>query len=120
MKLNELNKMSTSSIYPSANSNAAFADLLCTIMVLCKGKNQRGAPCWAYLCIKPSMAKAFKEARAKGAFNLEEYGSIIEHGEGAEPPEDVKLRMQKDYGMNHNYEDEILSAVAKLSQKEVI
>jgi hypothetical protein len=105
---------------PSSNSASqnAMADLLCTIMVLCRGCDNRGKPCWAYMCIKPSMAKSFKEAREKGAFNLEEYGSVIEHGEGSEPPEDVKKIMERDYGMNHNYEDDLLRVVEEIKRKE--
>lgn len=96
---------------PLPISQSAMADLLCTIMVLCKGSDNRGSPCWAYMCVKPSMAKSFKEARAKGGFNLEEYGSVIEYGSGIEPSDEVKKRMERDYGMNHDYEDALLRTV---------
>jgi|GEM_PF-1707282 len=99
-------------------SQNAMADLLCTIMVLCRGSNDRGNPCWAYMCVKPSMAQSFKEARTKGAFNLEDYGSVIEYGDGVEPPDDIKRSMERNYGMNHNYEDELLNAVAEMKRKE--
>jgi len=105
----------------SSNSSSAqnmMADLLCSIMVLCKGSDNLGKPCWAYMCVKPSMAKPFKDAREKGGFNLEEYGSVIEYGQGVEPPDAIKMRMEKEYGMNHHYEDDLLRAVAEIKLKE--
>ncbi len=98
-------------------SQNAMADLLCTIMILCRGTGEDGKPCWAYMCIKPSMAKAFKEARDKGIFDIENYGAIIESGEGAEPSDEVKRRMESEYGMNHNYEDSLLQAIEHMKQR---
>ena len=88
-----------------------MADLLCTIMVLCRAKRPNGQPFWAYMCVKPSMAKAFKEARDKGNFDLENHGTIIEWGDGTEVPADIKARMERDYGVNHNYEAELIKAI---------
>lgn len=99
-------------------SQNAMADLLCTIMILCRGTGADGNPCWAYMCIKPSMAKSFKEARDKGAFDIEDYGAIIECGEGAEPPPQVKRRMEREYGMNHDYEDDLLRVIENMEHKD--
>lgn len=63
------------------------------------------------------MAQAFMEARAKGGFNLEEYGTVIEWGEGEDAPLDVKTRMQRDYGANHNYEADLLAAIEQQKKK---
>ena len=90
-----------------------MADLLCTIMMLCRGTQENGGPYWAYMCIKPSMAKAFKDARDSGSFVLEEFGTIIEWGEGDDVPTATRTRMERDFGANHNYEDQLLEAVAK-------
>ena len=100
-------------------SQNAMIDLLCTIMILCRGIGEGGNSCWAYMCIKPSMAKSFKEARESGPFDIEEYGAIIESGEGAEPPDEVKRRMEREYGMNHNYEDDLLRAIERINQKAI-
>lgn len=104
-------------ITPPPLSSNSMADLLCTIMILCRGMSN-GKPAWAYMCIKPSMAKAFKDARDKGPFELEDYGSVIETGEGVEPPDETKLRMEREYGMNHHYEDDLLRAVDAIKQKQ--
>lgn len=111
--------MATVQITPPPISQGAMADLLCTIMILCRGTNEKGGACWAYMCIKPSMAKAFKDARDKGAFDLEDYGTIIEHGDGEEPSEEVKRRMEKDFGMNHRYEENLLRAVEEIKAKTI-
>ncbi len=105
-------------ITPPPLSNNAMADLLCTIMILCRGVGENGNPCWAYMCIKPSMARSFKEARDRGIFDIEDYGSVLEAGEGSEPPAEVKWRMEREYGMNHHYEDDLLQAIAEIKRIE--
>jgi len=89
-----------------------MADLLCTLIILCRGNNAENKPIWAYLCIKPSMAEAFKAARDSGGIDIGEYGTVLESGDGAEPPAVIKTRMERDYGVNHGFEDELLNAVA--------
>ncbi len=94
-----------------------MADLLCTIMVLCQGRRENGKPFWAYLCIRPSMAKAFKEAREKGAFNLEEFGTVIESGDGTDIPADIRRRMETEFGVNHDYEKQLLKTIDAVDRK---
>ncbi len=101
-------------------SSQSVADLLCTIMLLCHARHPDGKPFWAYLCIKPSMAKAFRDARDSGAFNLEDYGTIIEWGDGAEVPEDTRKRMERDYGVKHDYEEQLQKAVENLQNKYLL
>ncbi len=103
--------MSMVQITPPPLSPQSMADLLCTIMLLCYGTEENGQPFWVYMCIKPSMAKSFKDARDTGAFNLEDYGTILEKGFGMEVPTEIRQRMERDYGVNHNYEDELLMAI---------
>lgn len=100
-------------------SQQSMTDLLCTIMVLVRAQNERGKPFWAYLCIKPSMALAFKEARDKGEMNLDEFGTIIEWGDGETVPADVQARMQRDYGANANYEQDLINAIEAIRRKAV-
>jgi hypothetical protein len=104
-------------ITPPPLSSQSLADLLCTIMILCYGTEEDGQPFWAYMCIKPSMAKSFKDARDRGAFSLEDYGTILEKGLGMEVPYETKQRMERDYGVNHNYEDELLIAIESMKHQ---
>src|SRR5579871_3402373 len=99
-------------ISPPPLSPQAMADLLCTIIVLCRGLDDGRKPFWAYICIKPSMAQAFREAREKGNFSLEDFGSIIEMGAGQDVPAEVMQRMESQYGVNHRFEEELLKAIA--------
>ena len=97
-----------------------MADLLCTIMLLCHAKHADGRPFWAYMCIKPSMAKAFKDARDRGKFHLEDYGSIIESGEGCDVPSAIRQRMEREYGVRHDYESQLLKAIDTLKSQHLI
>lgn len=103
--------MANVNITPPPLSTQSMADLLCTIMLLCRGMGTDGKPFWAYMCIKPSMAQAFKDAREKGRFNLEDYGTILEVGSGDEVPPEVRNRMERDYGVNHGFEDALLAGL---------
>jgi hypothetical protein len=96
--------MSQLHLPPPPLSSQSMADLMCNVMVFCQGQNEHGHDFWAYVCIKPSMAKAFREACESGTFNLENYGTVVEYGEGEEVPEHVRNRMEQFYGANHNYE----------------
>jgi len=103
--------MSSVQITPPPISEQSMADLLCTIMVLCQANDEKGNPFWAYMCIKPSMAKSFKEARESGAMELENFGTILESGKGRDVPTEIKTRMERDYGANHHFEQDLINAI---------
>lgn len=103
-------------ITPPPLSTQSMTDLLCTLIVLCRGKTAAGKIFWAYMCIKPSMAKAFRDA-GLGTFNLEDFGTIIEYGEGEEVPEQVRSRMERYYGVDHHYETTLAAAIEKLQNQ---
>ncbi len=103
-------------ITPPPLSSQSMADLLCTIVLLCRGKDMYNRNFWAYMCIKPSMADAFRKARDSGNFNLGDYGTIIEAGEGDDAPTEVKDRMARDYGVQEDYEEEVLRTIQSLEQ----
>lgn len=103
--------MATVEITPPPLSAQSMADLLCTIMILIQGMQPNGKPFWAYMRVKPSMAKPFREAREKGNFNLEDFGTIIEWGEQETVPADIRDRMAREYSANHDYEAQLLEAL---------
>lgn len=84
--------------------NLEEADALTDIILLCRGKRENGNPFWAYLSIKPSKAKAFKEAQMRGNFFLEDHGTILLWGEGDDVPDDIKKEMEQRYKMDNNQE----------------
>jgi hypothetical protein len=100
-------------ITPPPISTQAMADLLSTIVLLCRGKDAYDRDFWAYMCIKPSMAESFKEAQKRGNMCIGDFGTIIEAGEGTDAPAEVQQRMQRDYGVRHDYEEQLMSAIRK-------
>ena len=104
-------------ITPPPLSKQSMDDLLSTIMVFCKANDERGEPFWSYLCLKPSMAESFKQARDSGKMDLQEYGTIIEWGRGESAPQEVKERMERDFGVDHNYEDKLIKAIKENRNK---
>ena len=109
--------VTTVHITPPPISSQAMADLLCTIVVLCRGKDRYQRNFWAYLCIKPSMAESFKKARDSGSMNLVDYGTILEAGEGTEVPEEVRLMMEKNFGVRHDYEERLLKVIEEMRRR---
>ena len=98
-------------IPPVPISAAAMADLLCTMVVVCRGVRENGNPFWAYVCMKPSMAESFRAARESGIFNLEDYGTIVQWGEGEEIPADIEAKMAREYGTDPDYESKLIAAL---------
>jgi len=71
---------------------------VCVLLV--RGESPDGKKIYAYLAIRADKLEAFMEAQKQGTFYPEDYGIVIEAGEG-EPPDAVKQKMTKEYGFNH-------------------
>ena len=71
---------------------------VCVLLV--RGESPDGKKIYAYLAIRADKLEAFMEAQKQGTFYPEDYGIVIEAGEG-EPSDDVKQKMTKEYGFNH-------------------
>lgn len=72
---------------------------VCVLLV--RGEDPDGAPIYAYVGVRADKLKEFMEAQQKGMFYPEEHGVIIESGHG-EPTADVREKMERDYGFNHD------------------
>ena len=71
---------------------------VCVLLV--RGESPDGKKIYAYLAIRADKLEAFMEAQKQGTFYPEDYGIVIEAGEG-EPSDEVKLKMTQEYGFNH-------------------
>src|SRR5262245_3045997 len=86
------------------------------ILVLVQGTLPDGSAHYAYASVPPSRYMAFKEAEAKGNYDLAQFGNILAHGKGKEPPADVRARMEQEYGANHRFEEELEAWTKTLRQ----
>ena len=71
---------------------------VCVLLV--RGEDPDGAPIFAYVGVRADRLQEFMEAQQKGTFYPEEHGVIIEAGHG-EPNPEVRARMEREYGFNH-------------------
>ena len=71
---------------------------VCVLLV--RGEDPDGAPIYAYVGVRADKLKEFMEAQNSGMFYPEEHGVIIEAGEG-EPNAEVRAKMEREYGFNH-------------------
>jgi len=69
-------------------------------ILLVRGENPNGNPIFAYVAVRADKLETFMEAQKTGTFYPEDYGVIIESGEG-EPSEEVRKKMETEYGFNH-------------------
>lgn len=69
-------------------------------ILLVRGENPDGQPIYAYVGVRADKLEEFMEAQKSGMFYPEEYGVIIEAGEG-EPSQDIIRKMEEEYGFNH-------------------
>jgi hypothetical protein len=87
------------------------------ILLLSQGKTIEGDDTYTYISVPPSKLIAFKEAEAEGGFYYEDFGEVLASGEEAEPPDDVKKKMEEEYGFNHNFEEEVIEEAIKEQKK---
>jgi hypothetical protein len=71
---------------------------ICVLLV--RGQNPDGASIFAYVGIRADKLGDFMEAQKAGTFYPEDFGVIIEKGEG-DPSAEVRKKMEDEYGFNH-------------------
>lgn len=71
---------------------------VCVLLV--RGESPEGDPIYAYVAVRADRLEDFMEAQKTGMFYPEQFGVIIEAGEG-DPSDEVRERMERDYGFNH-------------------
>lgn len=69
-------------------------------ILLVRGESPESTPIYAYVAVRADRLEEFMEAQKSGLFYPEDYGVIVESGEG-EPADDVRERMEREYGFNH-------------------
>lgn len=69
-------------------------------ILLVRGENPDGKSIYAYVAVRADKLESFMAAQKSGTFYPEDFGVIIEAGEG-EPSEDVRKKMETEYGFNH-------------------
>lgn len=71
---------------------------VCVLLV--RGENPDGGKIYAYVAVRADKLEEFMEAQKQGTFYPEDYGMIVQAGEG-EPTDEVKKKMTEEYGFNH-------------------
>lgn len=71
---------------------------VCVLLV--RGTDPEGGPIYAYVAVRADVLEAFMAAQKNENFYPEDYGVIVESGSG-EPNDEVRTRMERDYGFNH-------------------
>lgn len=84
-------------------------------ILLVRGESPEGEPIYAYVAVRADKLEAFMKAQEVGPFYPDEYGVIVEAGEG-EPSEEVRKRMEEEYGFNHQA---MLDMPPSISQSEI-
>ncbi len=69
-------------------------------ILLVRGENPDGKPIFAYVAVRADKLEPFMEAQKSGMFYPEDFGVIVESGEG-EPSGEVRKKMETEYGFNH-------------------
>ncbi len=93
---------------------------VCVLLV--RGEDPDGAPIYAYVGVRADKLQDFMKAQQSGTFYPEEHGIVIESGSG-EPSAEVRVRMERDYGFNHEAmldipdSDQAVSVAAQMSKQ---
>ncbi len=93
---------------------------VCVLLV--RGEDPDGNTIFAYVGVRADKLQDFMAAQQKGLFYPEQYGVVIESGVG-EPSAEIRTKMERDYGFNHEAMTDIPDAdnankiAAELSRK---
>lgn len=71
---------------------------VCVLLV--RGEDANGQAIYAYVGVRADKLQAFMDAQKSGMFYPEEHGIVIESGVG-EPNAEIRAKMERDYGFNH-------------------
>ncbi len=86
-------------------------------ILLVSGESEEGIPLYAYVAVRADKLEEFMEAQNSGIFYPEEFGVIVEQGEGT-PSAEVRKKMEVEYGFCHetmiDIPDADEAAVAKM------
>lgn len=80
---------------------------VCVLLV--RGESPDGKKIYAYVAVRADRLEEFMEAQRKGLFYPEDYGVVLASGDG-EPAPEVRERMTREYGFNHEAMLDIPSA----------
>jgi hypothetical protein len=80
-------------------------------VLLIRGEDPDGQPIYAYVAVRADRLQEFMDAQSTGTFYPEDFGVIVEAGEG-EPSEEVRQRMETEYGFDHQGQIDIADADA--------
>jgi hypothetical protein len=80
---------------PASHSSAVLASRA-HLLYLVSGK-RGGKAYWAYALIDGNKLAAFKKALAAGNIRVQDFGKVLEWGEGDAPPEQVKQSLKQRY-----------------------
>lgn len=69
-------------------------------ILLVRGESPDGEGIYAYVAVRADKLEAFMQAQKNGMFYPEDYGVIVESGVG-DPSAEVREKMEKEYGFNH-------------------
>ena len=86
------------------------------VIVLVSGLLADNSPYYAYVLIRSEVYMAFKQAEAKGDYDLAQYGEIIAHGHGLEPDAITRKQVEDTYGADHTFEDKLLHTIEKINE----
>lgn len=92
----------------------APAEVVPSLLVLCRGRSPEGVPCWAYLCLMPSQAHLLNDLKNTGKVELSDYGTVLEAGTGENPPPEISRHMQERYGIRDDFQNRLLEAINML------
>lgn len=70
------------------------------VVLLIQGESPDGRPIYAYVGVRADRLQDIMQAQHQPHFQPEDYGVVIEHGEGL-PSAEVMARMAQDYGFSH-------------------
>jgi hypothetical protein len=86
-------------LHPQPEHQRTLEKTVCIMLVM--GENPEGGSIWVYVAVRADKVAEFMEAQKSGLFYPEDYGVIVEAGDG-EPSPEIRKKMTDEYGFDHD------------------
>lgn len=93
---------------PASDMNMMEEDEAPSTIMLITGEDVDSNPQWVYARIPAENYLAFKEAEAKGNYDVTQYGEVLRFGTGVTPPDSIKKEMAELYDCDEQFEDKLM------------
>jgi hypothetical protein len=95
-----------------------MADKAFRVFFLINGFDWEEKPYWAYMAVPPGNIPDLQLSLEMGKNDLINFGDILHFGYGETPPPETKQIMEEEFGMQHDFEQQVQNIVEEVQERQ--